>query len=102
MDTANSNNGDRAAYWQAVVDEQKNSGLSIPRFCEERGVVLSQFYYWRRRLVPAESSVFEVGAGQGPAFVELELDRQVAAGAHLPLEIRLDLGAGCTLTIRRG
>jgi len=32
MDTANSNNGDRAVYWQTVVDEQKNSGLSIPRF----------------------------------------------------------------------
>jgi hypothetical protein len=102
MDTANRNNGDRAACWKAVVDEQKNSGLSIPRFCEERGVVLSQFYYWRRRLLPVESALPELGAGQGPAFVELELDRQVAAGAHLPLEIRLDLGAGCTLSIRRG
>ncbi|MGC8561417.1 MAG: IS66 family insertion sequence element accessory protein TnpA [Phycisphaerae bacterium] len=102
MDTANSNNGDRVAYWQAVVEEQKKSGLSIPSFCTERGVVLSQFYYWRRRLVPAENSLPEPGAGQGPAFVELELDRQVTAGAALPLEIRLDLGAGCTLSIRRG
>lgn len=40
----------RVAYWQATVDEQGNSGLSVRRFCAERGLALSQFYYWRRRL----------------------------------------------------
>lgn len=96
--------GGKTAYWQAMVDEQKNSGLSVRRFCAERGFVLSQFYYWRRRLDPvgAESPLAAADAGKGPAFVELDLGRGAVAREPLSLEIRLDLGGGCTLSIRRG
>ena len=96
----------RVAYWQATVDEQGNSGLSVRRFCAERGLALSQFYYWRRRLgavgIENPPSEADPDAGRAPAFVEFDLGRSVAARESPPLEIRLDLGGGCTLSIRRG
>jgi transposase-like protein len=98
--------GDKAAYWQAVLDAQTSSGLSVRRFCAERGLALSQFYYWRRRLgaMGTERPLGEAGpeTGRVPAFVELDLGKSVARGESSPLEIRLDLGGGCVLEIRRG
>lgn len=107
MDLGSGEGGvDKAAYWQAVLDAQNSSGLSVRRFCAERGLALSQFYYWRRRLgaVGIENPPSEVDpdAGRAPAFVEFDLGRSVAAREPPPLEIRLDLGGGCTLSIRRG
>jgi putative transposase len=98
--------GDKAAYWQAVLGAQTSSGLSVRRFCAERGLALSQFYYWRRPLgaVGTERPLGEAGseAGGVPSFVELDLGKSVAAREYLPLEIHLDLGGGCSLSIRRG
>ncbi len=37
--------GDKTAYWQAVLDVQTSSGLSVRHFCAERGLALSQLYY---------------------------------------------------------
>ncbi|MGC9237776.1 MAG: IS66 family insertion sequence element accessory protein TnpA [Thiomonas sp.] len=45
--------GDKTAYWQAVLDAQTSSRLSVRHFFVERGLGLWQFYYWRRRLVAA-------------------------------------------------
>ena len=36
--------------WQALLDEQPRSGLSIPRFCQSEGIALSSFYSWRTKL----------------------------------------------------
>jgi hypothetical protein len=70
-------------------------------------LALSQFYYWRRRLgaVGTERPLGEAGSEAGgvpAAFVELDLGKSVAARESLPLEIHLDLGGGCSLSIRRG
>lgn len=35
------------AHWQKLVDEQQASGLSQKEFCEQRDLVLSQFVYYR-------------------------------------------------------
>ncbi|MBU2782660.1 MAG: hypothetical protein RE468_00505 [Acidithiobacillus caldus] len=40
----------RVNHGQATVDALGNSGLSARRFCAERGLSHSQFYYWRQRL----------------------------------------------------
>jgi hypothetical protein len=64
--------GDKVAYWQAVLGAQTSSGLSVRRFCAERGLALSQFYYWRRPLgaVGTERPLGEAGteAGGVPSF----------------------------------
>jgi hypothetical protein len=45
----------RESIWQAHVEAWKASGLSQRRYCEERGVSLSTFQWWRRRLRKPES-----------------------------------------------
>ena len=35
------------AEWQSLVEEQEKSGLSQKEFCSVRGLVLSQFVYYR-------------------------------------------------------
>ncbi|MGE0047757.1 MAG: hypothetical protein AB7T01_02325 [Acidithiobacillus sp.] len=64
---------------------------------------LPQFYYWRRRLrngaglaTVRPARAIEVPL---PAFVELG---DGGADPSTSLEIRLELGGGCTLCIRRG
>lgn len=33
--------------WKSLITEQENSGLSQKEFCNQRGLVLSQFVYYR-------------------------------------------------------
>ena len=33
--------------WKSLIAEQENSGLSQKEFCNQRGLVLSQFVYYR-------------------------------------------------------
>ena len=97
----------RAEGWQRLLREQEESPLSVRQFCAGKGLSLPQFYYWRRRLRTSEQTVAgPEGAlceDPGTAFVELDL-RQARSPKSIAaaLEICLDLGAGCTLTIRRG
>ncbi|OFC54752.1 hypothetical protein BAE30_10965 [Acidithiobacillus caldus] len=94
---------EKTQYWQSLVSAQESSGLSIPQFCQEQGVVLSQFYYWRQRLRrgTGQQAVSPSSVSTLPEFLELGLPGEREA-VRQALEIRLDLGAGCTLTIRRG
>ena len=36
--------------WQALLDKQPCSGLSIQRFCQSEGITPSSFYVWRTKL----------------------------------------------------
>ena len=40
----------RRPYWQAVVKQQKRSGLSVAEFCRSHDVAEASFYAWKRRL----------------------------------------------------
>jgi hypothetical protein len=39
-----------AARWQALIQEQEASGLTVERFCRERGTTSSSFFRWRQLL----------------------------------------------------
>ena len=95
---------DRAEIWQQRMQEYEACGLSARQFCAEQGLSLPQFYYWRRRLresTPAPGATDS--ADLSSTFVELGLGAVPPSAARaLPLEIRLDLGGGCVLSIRRG
>ena len=41
---------DRWSYWRKLVAEQRNSGLSVAKFCRERHLAAGSFYAWRRKL----------------------------------------------------
>jgi len=40
----------KADVWRERLAEQWRSGLSVKRFCEERGLTQYSFYAWRKRL----------------------------------------------------
>jgi hypothetical protein len=40
------------AKWSRIVAAQRSSGLSVVRFCEERGIPVSSLFAWKRRLGP--------------------------------------------------
>jgi len=96
----------RTEVWQQRMQGYEACGLSARQFCAEHGLSLPQFYYWRRRLRLESGGVVapgDDGEAMAPAFVELGLGAVPPSAARaLPLEIRLDLGGGCVLSIRRG
>ena len=44
-----------AEQWASLIAAQAASGLSIATFCRERGLAVSSFHAWRRRLVEAQA-----------------------------------------------
>ncbi|WP_293647985.1 IS66 family insertion sequence element accessory protein TnpA [Thiolapillus sp.] len=36
--------------WQRLIDEQTTSGLSQKAFCQQVGIPLATFGYWKRKL----------------------------------------------------
>ena len=76
------------SWWAAQVAAQARSGLSQRAFCEARGVSLSSFARWRKRL-QVEDEPRELAVVEEPVrFVEVELPVQPAK----PL-VRVSLGA---------
>src|SRR5438105_2547007 len=38
--------------WEQLISQQRESGLSIQRWCQKNEVFISSFYYWQDRLFP--------------------------------------------------
>ena len=103
------------AAWRALIARQAISGETIEAFCRAQGVSRSSFERWRGLLSPATSA-----PGVSPHSVAHHNDRptvsersaehcfidagEIGLGGNgvKPLEIRLELGGGIVLTIRRG
>jgi hypothetical protein len=64
------------AKWRGLVAEQEASGISVHRFCEERGIPASSIFAWRRKLRDAAAGP-RTAAGR-PAFVEVVRQRAVS------------------------
>lgn len=95
--------------WRALVAAFESSGLSMPGFCQREGIAESSFYAWRARLRSGSRRVKTRTPGATRGFVQLGVMGSGAAQAvELPsgngsaLEIKLDLGAGVVLHLRRG
>lgn len=37
-------------HWQALVEQQSQSGLSNAEFCQQQDIKLATFYYWAKKL----------------------------------------------------
>lgn len=89
-----------AQGWASVLARFAASGLSAAAFCRREGISAASFYQWRTRLEPrdgAESAPAKSAAG----FIRLGT-LQAAEPLPAPFELRLDLGGGLTLQLRRG
>ena len=89
----------RSDYWRDRITEQQRSGMSVQRFCEEKGLTEQSFYLWRKRLRKQQPMRF--------ALVKTEPARQhltTESGLELVLATgeRLRIGAGVdALELRR-
>jgi transposase-like protein len=60
---------EREQAWRQVFAEQAQSGWSVARFCRERGITPSSFYFWRGELARRETVTKSVSSTMG--FVEV-------------------------------
>ena len=119
------------ANWWGLVAAQERSGLSVRRFCIERGLAASSLFAWRRKLGEAEATRAGRQGGAGrersaptgatpgrrPAFVEAMIAREVASAPARDLRDRatpddwrwggaggvaVELACGRRIIVRRG
>jgi hypothetical protein len=77
--------------WRERLAEHERSGLTVKRFCEERGITQYSFYAWRKRLReqgPVRFALVERGRVRQEAASAPGLELILASGA------RLRIGAG--------
>ena len=82
--------------WRRIIEQQRNSGLSVARFCRAQGLADSSLFAWKRRLARE--------AAAAPAFIALtsaardeRLASDLSDGA-----IELHLGGGRHILLRPG
>jgi transposase-like protein len=86
--------------WRERIAEHERSGMSVQKFCKERGIREHVFFHWRKRLrkqqQPVRFALVEKGAvRQAPAPEEADLELVLATGE------RLRIGAGVNATTLR-
>ena len=82
----------KSDLWRERIAEHERSGMSVRRFCKERGIADHMFFYWRKRLRDQQQPMRF-------ALVEREAARQTPATAA---ELELVLGTGERLRIGTG
>jgi len=78
--------------WRERIAEQERSGVSVKRFCKDRGIGEHLFYYGRKRLReqqrPMRFALVETKrAAQQP---EVSLELMLANGARLRIGVGVD------------
>jgi hypothetical protein len=92
---------EKERYWRRVIGEAARSGISIRRFCQERKLKESQFYWWQSRLRAGEKRQQARAFGGGSASQVTRDSRQ--ATFALVSEDGGELGsAGIELVLRGG
>jgi len=56
--------------WRELIAEHERSGMSVRRFCKERGVAEHRLFYWRKRLRTVQQPVRFALVERGAAPVE--------------------------------
>jgi len=49
------NQEQKRAHWTSLIEQQKQSQLSIKQFCEHNSINYQTFFYWSKRLLPPET-----------------------------------------------
>lgn len=92
--------------WRALLAQFADSGLTVAAFCRREAVGTASFYRWRSQLEPASavaarSPVAPASPGTTADFVDLG-PLLTTGSAPARFELRLDLGGGLVLQLRRG
>jgi len=86
----------RAEYWRELIAEQKRSGVSVQRFCEDRGLTEQSFYVWRKRLkkeTPMQFALVQTGSTGDTGGGEAALEVVLKTGERLRIGSRVNVAA---------
>ena len=83
--------------WQALVDQQRDSGLSAPQFCKQEGIGYASFCNWRKRL-SAPSTGDSADSGEA-SFLDLSSLMGTSQASGPSWNIVLSLGNGIELRL---
>ena len=83
--------------WQALVDQQRDSGLSAPQFCKQENIGYASFCNWRKRLSdPSTNDSAESGEA---GFLDLSSLMGNSSSSGPGWHIVLSLGNGVELRL---
>ena len=83
--------------WQALVNQQRDSGLSARQFCEQENIGYASFCNWRKRL---SDPAADDSAGSGEAsFLDLSSLMDTSQSSGPGWNIVLSLGNGVELRL---
>jgi hypothetical protein len=83
---------DKQLEWKNLVEEQSQSGLSIQKWCLQKQIRPSTFYYWKDKFFPKQL--------QKSSFTELNIKRPDA----ISLQVRglcIRIGSDCDPHLRK-
>lgn len=98
---------EKEQFWRQIVDAHAGSGLSVRRYCSDRGVSEQSFFAWRKELARRDAAAKEKRArsastNQSPArirFAQLQIaSGELAGGACLEIV----LPTGVRIRVPRG
>lgn len=88
--------------WLDVFKRFEGAGLTVEAFCLREGLCRSSFTRWRSRLLGGVGQPKPDASDQAAtAFLDLGVMGSGVTAPGPALELRLDLGAGLTLTLTR-
>jgi transposase-like protein len=80
--------------WRELIAEHERSGISVRRFCKERGIGEHLLFYWRKRLravqQPVRFALVERGAAPAEATGKTELELVLVSGERLRIGTGVD------------
>jgi len=86
----------RREFWERVVRNQQESGLSGRAWCEANGVALASFYLWRKKLSAAAPAGGASGRRSSDVqWLSVEPAHAVGASASAPSGVTLRIGSVC-------
>lgn len=81
---------DQVEYWKYVIEEQKSSGLSKAKFCDENDIKRQSFFKWQK--------FFQEQDNTGtPSFIEVE-DTRLSVDNSSGLSLKLLNGISLELS----
>ena len=83
--------------WQALVDQQRDSGLSAMQFCKQENIGYASFCNWRKRL--ADHSAGESANSGEASFLDLSSLMGTPPSSSPGWNIVLNLGNGVELRL---
>jgi hypothetical protein len=105
---------EKERQWRVVLKEQRESGMSVRAFCQQRGLPEPRFYFWRKEVARRNAErnrlserieADQRASSRSPAFAQVMVKGTAfplleSLSCHAPLEIILP--SGTCLRIRPG